>query len=494
MNANAELPLLALADRIPRDARRILELVPPGRTTAGRFRQWNPEAAYLTLECDGAAPQPAVIRDASAAHGPFDAVILHAPALLPDPLRLFEALADALGNGGALLVLTAAPGPSWAPEPRAMATILSAAALIPDLMSPVGNTQAVIVRAVRAADGLRRMFIRAMMLKPAAAVNDKRILEPLAFQATLPGVTVQAEVRQIGAVTANEQRSARVAVLQRSILTRSDLSIPRTLLARGYIIVAEFDDHPMVWPTIAENDHMTFRAVHAVQTSTGVLADVLSPFNPELEIYPNQIAAAPPPRPPRGDGPVRVFFGALNRSDDIRPLMPVIKEAIRRYGDRLAFEVVFDKGLFDALPTEAKSFTPLCPYPVYLDRLRRCDLALLPLADTTFNRCKSDLKFIECAANEVVALASPCVYGATVHDGETGWLFRSPEEFRERLFLLLEDPARRAATAHQARAYVLSERLQAQHFRRRQEWYWSLVERKAELDAALYARVPGLRP
>lgn len=487
-----DLAVAGLADRIPRDARRILELATGGRTVAGRFRVWNPHASVLTLACDGAPPTPSVIRDAGAAHGPFDAVVLHPlDAPLPDPVGLLAALGGIMTTGGALLVLADAPGPAWAPDPRAIAAVLSAAGFIPDRIGTAG-TGAVVVRAARAAGGLRRMAVRAMMLKPAAAMNDKRILEPLSFQATLPGVTVQAEVRTIGPDTPQDRQAARVAILQRSILT--DLSIPRALLARGYVIVSEFDDHHMVWPTIAEHDHLTFRAVHAVQTSTDVLADVLRPFNPELEIFPNQVAAVPPPRPPRADGPVRVFFGALNRSEDIKPLMPVLEEAVRRYGDRLAFEVVFDKGLFDALPTAAKSFTPLCPYDVYQDRLRRCDVALLPLADTLFNRCKSDLKFIECAVNEVVALASPCVYEASVRDGETGFLFRSPEEFRDRLFRLIDDPALRAATARQARAHVLAERLQAQHFRRRHDWYWSLIERKAELDGALFERLPALRP
>ena len=49
----------------------------------------------------------------------------------------------------------------------------------------------------------------------------------------------------------------------------------------------------------------------------------------------------------------------------------------------------------------------------------------MPLADTPFNRAKSDLKFIEAGACRVAALASHIVYANSVEDGRTGLLFHA---------------------------------------------------------------------
>nr|WP_247887250.1 glycosyltransferase [Azospirillum sp. SYSU D00513] len=157
-------------------------------------------------------------------------------------------------------------------------------------------------------------------------------------------------------------------------------------------------------------------------------------------------------------------------------------------------QVVHDRAFFDALATDDKSFTPTCGYDGYIEILRRCDIGLLPLNDTLFNRCKSDLKFIECAAHGVVALASPTVYSGSVEDGVTGVLFRTPQEFHDRLNQLVVDPSARSGIADRAYGYVLGHRLLAQHFRKRLSWYESLLDRKAELDARLFERVPELRP
>ncbi len=48
----------------------------------------------------------------------------------------------------------------------------------------------------------------------------------------------------------------------------------------------------------------------------------------------------------------------------------------------------------------------------------------MPLLDNPFNRCKSDLKFIEAASHRVTAIASPTAYADTIVDGQTGIIFQ----------------------------------------------------------------------
>ena len=107
-------------------------------------------------------------------------------------------------------------------------------------------------------------------------------------------------------------------------------------------------------------------------------------------------------------------------------------------------QVVYDRAFFDALSTPHKVFEPLCSHDRYHELLQAADIGLLPLEPTRFNRHKSDLKFIECAANGVAALASPTVYGRTIAHDETGLIYQSPTEFGAMLERLIrERPLRR---------------------------------------------------
>ena len=127
--------------------------------------------------------------------------------------------------------------------------------------------------------------------------------------------------------------------------------------AQGNVLLQEMDDHPQISDRAVRDNYFLFRAVSAVQTSTRYLADFLRELNPYIYLFENQLAELPAQR--SYDLPsdrVTIFFGALNRRADWEPLMPVLNEAIRRYGDRLYFRVVSDHGFYQELQTEAKVF------------------------------------------------------------------------------------------------------------------------------------------
>ena len=87
------------------------------------------------------------------------------------------------------------------------------------------------------------------------------------------------------------------------------------------------------------------------------------------------------------------------------------------------------------------------------------------------------------------------LYGDSIKDGQTGLLFRSPEELRDRLGHLLATPEQARELGDAARRYVAAERMLAYQVSQRTAWYRSLWERRAELNEALAARladVPGI--
>lgn len=337
----------------------------------------------------------------------------------------------------------------------------------------------------------RRLRIHTMMLAPLAC-DRLRVLEPDQFSNTIPGVVATSTVRtaQLPPPLPDEDR---VFIIQRANLRfPTDLGMLKELLQRGYLVVAEMDDDPHRWPEHQANRYVTFAGCHCVQTSTEPLAAFLRTTNPHVAVFANQIAHLPPPRRYDDSGPLRLFFGALNREGDWAPLMPVLNRVLNDYKARVWVHVLHDQAFFSALMTPFKTFEPFCPYERYLEILHDCEVALLPLEPTRFNSMKSDLKYLECSAHGVAVLASPTVYEASIQDGETGWIYRDAADFETKLRTLLDQTEVRRGLAAKAYEWVKANRLLSQHYRKRSEWYRQMRAALPQLTADLRQRVPEL--
>jgi SAM-dependent methyltransferase/glycosyltransferase involved in cell wall biosynthesis len=323
-----------------------------------------------------------------------------------------------------------------------------------------------------------------------------RVHDPDRFLSTIPGFQTASQVKELGVQRVElpaAQGYEQVLVLQRAVLLpKGGLQSIRDRLRPGYLIVAEADDNPLDWPNLAATDFLTFRVVHCVQTSTEPLANWLRQFNPHVAVFPNQLTYLPPPRTYSDQALLRLFFGAVNREDDWKPILPSLNRILAKFGERLHVQVINDQKFFEALQTPAKSFEPYCPYPRYEELLRSCDIGLLPLEPTRFNQMKSDLKWLECAAHGVVALASPTVYEGAIVSGETGLIYRSVEEFEDQLCELIDNRSLRHRIAGQAYEWVKQKRLLSQHYRTRYQWYLQMLDRLPQLTEELRRRAPEL--
>jgi SAM-dependent methyltransferase len=334
----------------------------------------------------------------------------------------------------------------------------------------------------------QRLIVGGNMLDPVGGVSDVRVVQPLRALRTDP--TVSATVMASIEPTPDGETVPRIFVLHRPALAgQHGINVLKTLMENGWLIVTEFDDHPDYFPIMREAAPLTFHGVHAVQTSTQPLAEVLRRRNPEVAVFPNAIPALPEVRNFGDLQRLTLFFGALNREPDWRCLMPALNAVAARAGERLAFNIVHDRGFFDALETPHKTFTPTCDYDTYMDLLGRSEISFMPLGDTPFNRAKSDLKFIEAAACRVTPLASSVVYGDSIVEGETGLLFRDTEELFEKLMRLIALPEMALGIGDNARRYVADNRMLAYQVGPRIAWYRSLWARRDELTAALRERL-----
>lgn len=383
------------------------------------------------------------------------------------------------------------PQPDFERFQQAMAPALKALGIDPHTFGLRASAMQYIVRAVKSPVPPRKLAIQTLIAEPLVCARV-RVLEPDLLLGTIPGVrTIAAtDPKLLGGLLDGEES---VFIRQRNVIPDGEPLRGHAALTRaGYLVIQEFDDDPDHFPAIRENRHLTFSACHAVQVSTDTLADLIRPHNPNVRVFRNQIAVLPPLRAPRDPGPIVLFFGALNRESDWADLIAPLNRILNERGDAVRVKVVHDWEFYDLLETEAKEFEKFCPYDRYIEVLRTADIAILPLKPTRFNACKSDLKFIECAAHGVVALASPTAYAETLRDGETGMLFDSPAEFEAKLNRLLDDADLRHAIEEAAHQYVADERMLADHFRARYDWYCELRDRLPELNRQLRERLPEI--
>jgi glycosyltransferase involved in cell wall biosynthesis len=111
-------------------------------------------------------------------------------------------------------------------------------------------------------------------------------------------------------------------------------------------------------------------------------------------------------------------------------------------------------------------------YPLFLQWFTttpRWDVAIAPLRDTAFGRCKSDVKLLDYAALGVPGVYSRVpAYAGSVRHGETGWLVENESDaWLEALATLLSDEELRRRTAAAAGRYLWRERTLA---RRAADW------------------------
>jgi hypothetical protein len=476
--------------------------------------------------CPPGAPPPVppgsaelvVLRDAGA--DPVEAIAAAAPLLAAEGILLVDLpnaapwqAADVLLRGGpvaprpppqamtrdGLLAAVRAAGlvpldvPAHPPDPGARAF---AERIAPALAALGTDTESFLRRAAPARWLLRAarrtpppLMLLAHVLKPVGGVNDVRVDLPLGAVATRPGIGLR--IAQQPETPDLPEATPRVLILQRRLLDSPQApAFIQQFRQRGWVVVQEFDDDPAHWPVIAGSNHFAFRGVHAVQTSTPPLETLFRGFNDEVAVFPNTVLDLPAPANFADPRRMTLLLAALRREQDTAPWIPVLNEVLAEAGDRLSVEVVYDRQSFEALHTPHKRLHPILPYAAYRALMARCEIAFMPLADTRFNNFKSDLKFVEAGAHRLCCLASPVVYGATVRDGETGMIVRSPQELRSALHALLAAPERALALGTAAREWVRANRMMASQVGPRLAWYRSLSARRAELDAAMLRRAP----
>lgn len=159
------------------------------------------------------------------------------------------------------------------------------------------------------------------------------------------------------------------------------------------------------------------------------------------------------------------YYGTLTHSKDLLLIKNVILKLKEKYD--FDFEVIggfnasdnVDEDWFKAieLPPNNMDFEK---FMKWLSKTVDWDIALVPLENSPFNQCKSELKFIELAILGLPGVYSDmCVYNSVVNDGIDGFLASNDDEWIHKIEKLILDKSLRRTIRKNALNKVLSDYL-----------------------------------
>jgi glycosyltransferase involved in cell wall biosynthesis len=216
------------------------------------------------------------------------------------------------------------------------------------------------------------------------------------------------------------------------------------------------------------------READGVIVSTRALAERLRSLRPGVLVVPNALderlfGSAPPTHVPSSTVTIG-YMGTLTHEADLRMVLAPLRALLRRYAGRVRFELVGGAAegrlasLFKGLPFRSLHPRHEDAYPSFVSWMRRhlkWDVAVAPLEDDAFTRCKSDLKYLDYGALGIPGVFSDVrPYRETVRRRETGLLAaNNTTAWADALEEIVSDAALRNQLAGNAAAEVHGTRM-----------------------------------
>lgn len=257
---------------------------------------------------------------------------------------------------------------------------------------------------------------------------------------------------------------------------------------RGVPVVYELDDNLLdlhraepweVYPGPFLRGVVAFltRQADGVIVSTPALAERVAHLRSGVLVVPNALderlfGPALGPAEARASTVTVGYMGTLTHEADLRMVLAPLRALLRRHAGRVRFELVGGgaeervASLFEGLPFRRLHPRHEDPYPKFVPWMRRhlrWDVAIAPLEDNAFTRCKSDLKYLDYAALGIPGVFSDVrPYRSAVRHRETGLLAANePKAWADALEEIVSDGDLRSRLAAAATADVHGTRMLA---------------------------------
>lgn len=201
-----------------------------------------------------------------------------------------------------------------------------------------------------------------------------------------------------------------------------------------------------------------------------------------VEVFPNLVRSEDYPQIDlMPNNRIKILWqGGQNHEMDWRPLKNALRNISKKYPDVqwITWGVNYP-WVTEVIPADRLTFMPWCDWREY--KLRRVmvgeDISLAPLTPNRFNLCRSAIKFYEASMGKrpAVTLAQKTgPYADEIQDAETGLLFETPEEFEDRLSLLIENSTERTRLGANAKDWVNEQREAKRHVPAKIKFYEEL--------------------
>lgn len=161
-----------------------------------------------------------------------------------------------------------------------------------------------------------------------------------------------------------------------------------------------------------------------------------------------------------------VYMGTQTHDADLKIVLPALSKIKLLYGEAVTIYLV---GVTNKSMTH-RGFEVLSPptdiarsYPLFMQWLAQLDcfdIGIAPLAESEFNTCKSDIKFLDYSAIQIATIASSApAYAQTIENKLNGLLVHNTTEaWIEALVKLIEEPDTRLKLAENAHRYLMAHR------------------------------------
>jgi glycosyltransferase involved in cell wall biosynthesis len=167
------------------------------------------------------------------------------------------------------------------------------------------------------------------------------------------------------------------------------------------------------------------------------------------------------------------WFGSQGHFEDLRMLIPVLDKILKKYpqvrfvycgyggmsSDKKLTEIGWGEDVFKELPRSRREFV-IATKPEFWPAKHHTldlDIGLCPLVDDYFNKCKTNIKWLEYAVMKTPAVVSDVLYGDYVKDGKDALVARTVDEWYDKLVLLIEDSKLRKKIGKNAHKRMLSD-------------------------------------
>jgi glycosyltransferase involved in cell wall biosynthesis len=248
--------------------------------------------------------------------------------------------------------------------------------------------------------------------------------------------------------------------------------------------------------TLNKNIDTFIKEADLVTCSTEFLKKEYQELNPNVVVLPNCVDPFYWPEPLRNETDiVRIgITGSVGVTSDVEVLKPIIEHyqndprvrlvllSLPPEGDNEIYKKLYvdEYAFWNKVNIEWHSFVPSDQYYDYLNSLK-LDMVIIPRFDSYFNRCKSNLKFLENSMLEIPTIGQAFSTGDSPYQGTEDQkyllLANTTEEWIAQIEKLIKDKELRQEMGRKAKEYVEENYAIEKHAHKWADAYQSLFKK-----------------